>query len=179
MVIPPERVELAKKIARGFVRRMPRSVERDDLEAAAMVGLFKALRKQPDGAGDAFEHFVRMRIRGAILDELRRQDWLPRRARRERGLVLVHLEDVRHDGHPLELVSDGESPETAAIRAVDAAAVWRSDMPERDERVLRQCFGFGQRERLHADVAASEGVSPARISQVLAHRLDVLREEFR
>jgi RNA polymerase sigma factor for flagellar operon FliA len=69
------------QIAGGFQRRLPRSVLRDDLVAAGMCGLWDAIRKHGEGRSERFEWYVRVRIRGAILDELRAQDWLPRRVR--------------------------------------------------------------------------------------------------
>ncbi|MDF3069079.1 MAG: polymerase sigma factor for flagellar operon [Polyangiaceae bacterium] len=72
---------LVRKIAGGFQRKLPRNVLREDLIAAGMSGLWDAIRRHPDGGDDSFEWYVRVRIRGAILDELRAQDWLPRRAR--------------------------------------------------------------------------------------------------
>ncbi len=72
---------LVRKIAGGFQRKLPRNVLREDLIAAGMSGLWDAIRRHPDGGDESFEWYVRVRIRGAILDELRAQDWLPRRAR--------------------------------------------------------------------------------------------------
>jgi RNA polymerase sigma factor for flagellar operon FliA len=69
------------QIVGGFQRRLPRSVLRDDLVAAGMCGLWDAIRKHGEGRSERFEWYVRVRIRGAILDELRAQDWLPRRVR--------------------------------------------------------------------------------------------------
>src|SRR4051812_1285862 len=72
---------LVRKIAGGFKRKLPRNVLREDLIAAGMGGLWDAIRRNPDGPTASFEWYVRVRVRGAILDELRAQDWLPRRAR--------------------------------------------------------------------------------------------------
>lgn len=57
-------------------------VGRDDLEQIGLLGLLEALRRygQPD---EQFEYFAFKRIRGAILDELRRQDWRPRQLRQQ------------------------------------------------------------------------------------------------
>jgi len=76
-----EYAPIVHQIASGFQRRLPRSVLRDDLVAAGMCGLWDAIRKHGEGRSERFEWYVRVRIRGAILDELRAQDWLPRRAR--------------------------------------------------------------------------------------------------
>ena len=72
---------LVRKIAGGFQRKLPRNVLREDLLAAGMGGLWDAIRRHGQTAGDSFEWYVRVRVRGAILDELRAQDWVPRSVR--------------------------------------------------------------------------------------------------
>jgi len=92
---------LVNKIAGGFQRRLPRHVLREDLVAAGMAGLWDAIRKHGESADEGFEWYVRVRIRGAILDELRCQDWLSRRARAAAEASgqsipphVVHLDDM-------------------------------------------------------------------------------------
>jgi RNA polymerase sigma factor for flagellar operon FliA len=53
-------------------------VDQDDLYSAGLVGLLQALRNFDPACGASFETFARMRVRGAMLDELRRMDWVPR-----------------------------------------------------------------------------------------------------
>ncbi len=77
-------MHLVHRIVAHFVRKLPRSVQREDLVAAGTLGLFYALRSSGDTAEacpDMFASYARIRIRGAILDELRRHDWSPRRRR--------------------------------------------------------------------------------------------------
>src|SRR4029077_438550 len=82
----PTREELAlymplvHQVVGRVLRKLPPNVLRDDLVAAGSYGLIDALRKSPD-RGPAFEWYARIRIRGAVVDELRSQDWLTRRAR--------------------------------------------------------------------------------------------------
>ncbi|OQX39438.1 MAG: RNA polymerase sigma factor FliA [Oceanospirillales bacterium LUC14_002_19_P2] len=69
---------LVKRIARHLSARMPASVQLDDLVQAGMVGLLEAARKFDVDKGASFETFAGIRIRGAMLDEIRRGDWGPR-----------------------------------------------------------------------------------------------------
>lgn len=69
---------LAKDIARRFGARLPRSVDRGDLQTAAAVGLISAVEGFDPGRGVRFESYCELRVKGALLDELRSQDWLPR-----------------------------------------------------------------------------------------------------
>jgi RNA polymerase sigma factor for flagellar operon FliA len=57
---------------------LPDHVDQDDLQSAGLVGLLQAVRNYDPGSGNSFETYARVRIRGAMLDELRRMDWVPR-----------------------------------------------------------------------------------------------------
>lgn len=57
---------------------LPEHVDRDDLYGVGLVGLLQALRNFDPTCGASFETYARMRVRGAMLDELRRMDWVPR-----------------------------------------------------------------------------------------------------
>jgi RNA polymerase sigma factor for flagellar operon FliA len=76
---------LVREIVRRFERRLPKSVDRDDLAIAANVGLMAAIEGFDRNRGVRFEAYCELRVRGALLDEMRSQDWLPRplRARLE------------------------------------------------------------------------------------------------
>jgi RNA polymerase sigma factor for flagellar operon FliA len=84
-----EHMHLVHRIVARFARRLPRSVRREDLEAAGTLGLFNALRSSDHTCAEMFAAYARIRIRGAILDELRRNDWSPRRRRNGPELTLV------------------------------------------------------------------------------------------
>lgn len=74
--------QLVKRMAHQMVARLPSSVEVDDLMQAGMLGLLDALQHYEDHRGAQFEAYAMQRIRGAMLDELRKADWLPRSVRR-------------------------------------------------------------------------------------------------
>ncbi|WP_054112643.1 RNA polymerase sigma factor FliA [Marinagarivorans algicola] len=73
---------LVKRIAYHMVARMPASVQVDDLIQAGMIGLLEASQKYQDDKGAGFETYAGIRIRGAIVDEMRRGDWAPRSVHR-------------------------------------------------------------------------------------------------
>jgi RNA polymerase sigma factor FliA len=73
---------LVHRIAHHMQSRLPASVEVDDLIQAGMLGLMDALGRFEDGQGAQFETYASQRIRGAMLDELRQNDWLPRGVRK-------------------------------------------------------------------------------------------------
>jgi len=57
---------------------LPDHVDQDDLYSVGLVGLLQAMRNYDPSCGTSFESYARVRIRGAMLDELRRMDWVPR-----------------------------------------------------------------------------------------------------
>lgn len=77
-----QHLHLVHRVARRIARRLPRDVSLDDLVGAGTVGLLAALGRYDDTRADHFEYYAEVRIRGAILDELRAMDWLPRSVRR-------------------------------------------------------------------------------------------------
>src|SRR3546814_1188653 len=74
---------LVRRLALQLVAKLPASVEVDDLMQAGMMGLLDAIRRYQQTADAQFETYAVTRIRGAMLDELRSQDWLPRSVRRK------------------------------------------------------------------------------------------------
>lgn len=76
-----EHTDMARRIALKMARRCPNWVAREDLVAAGLLGLTEAARRYDDKRAEPFVPFAEQRIRGAILDELRRGDLLPRRVR--------------------------------------------------------------------------------------------------
>ena len=77
-----EYAPLVRKLAHQMIARLPANVELDDMIQAGMMGLMDAVAKFEQSQGVAFEVYASNRIRGAMLDELRANDWLPRSARK-------------------------------------------------------------------------------------------------
>ncbi len=73
---------MVRRVAAQLITRLPANVEIDDLVQAGMIGLFDALSRYQADQGAQFETFAMQRVRGAMLDELRGADWLPRSVRR-------------------------------------------------------------------------------------------------
>lgn len=69
---------LVAGVVRRFAARLPRTVDRGDLVTAGNVGLMSAVVSFDPSRRVSFEAYAEMRIRGAVLDELRTEDWLPR-----------------------------------------------------------------------------------------------------
>jgi RNA polymerase sigma factor for flagellar operon FliA len=78
-----EYAPLVRRIAYYLMLRLPSSVEVDDIIQAGMIGLLDAASRYDKLRGAQFETFAAQRIRGAMLDELRQADWMPRSLRRD------------------------------------------------------------------------------------------------
>ena len=74
---------LVKRLAHQMMSRLPYSVQIDDIIQAGMMGLLDAANRYDEIHGAQFETYATQRIRGAMLDELRSADWLPRSLRRD------------------------------------------------------------------------------------------------
>lgn len=78
-----EYAHLVKRLAHQMMTKLPYSVQIDDLIQAGMMGLLDAASRYDELLGAQFETYATQRIRGAMLDELREADWLPRSMRRD------------------------------------------------------------------------------------------------
>jgi len=78
---------LIKFIAQKIAARLPSNIELDDLISSGVIGLMDAIDKYDSNRDNKFKTYAEFRIRGAILDELRSQDWVPRSVR-EKAKVL-------------------------------------------------------------------------------------------
>jgi RNA polymerase sigma factor for flagellar operon FliA len=91
-----EYAHLVKYITNRLAINLPKSVDRNDLTSAGVLGLIKAVETFEPDRGFKFETYAGHKIRGAILDELRALDWVPRSVRqksRELQKVFAKLEN--------------------------------------------------------------------------------------
>jgi RNA polymerase sigma factor for flagellar operon FliA len=86
--------DLVKRIAYHLVGRLPPQVEVDDLMQAGMMGLLEAAQNYATGRGASFETYAGIRIRGAMLDALRKLDWAPRSVHRKARAAAQALREV-------------------------------------------------------------------------------------
>ncbi|MGB5539395.1 MAG: RNA polymerase sigma factor FliA [Gammaproteobacteria bacterium] len=88
---------LVKRIAYHLMSRLPASVQADDLIQAGMIGLIEASRKFDPEQGASFETYAGIRIRGAMLDEIRRTDWTPRSVHRKAREVAEAVRKIENE----------------------------------------------------------------------------------
>jgi len=173
---------LVHQVVGALLPRLPPNVLRDDLIAAGTFGLLDALRRQPKSErGAEFVWYARVRVRGAIFDELRTQDWLSRRARRrfaseerQSGAAVMGIEDLPEERRAIadEHAMTPESLVAARSEAtVLAKAVER--LPVRERNIITAHYFDGVQLRT---IARDLGVSEPRVSQLHARAVARLRE---
>ena len=92
---------LVKRLAHHMKAKLPPSVEVDDLVQAGMIGLLDAINRYEETQGAQFETYAVLRIRGAMLDELRNSDWLPRSMRQNMRKIEAAMSTLQQKlGHP-------------------------------------------------------------------------------
>ena len=102
-------VPLVRRLAHHMIAKLPPNIEVDDLIQVGMMGLSEALTRFESNQGVQFETFATQRIRGAMLDELRENDWMSRGSRKSQ-------KDIEHAVHRLEHRL-GRSPVESEIAA--------------------------------------------------------------
>ena len=195
-----DHLPLVERIVAHFMRRLPRSVQRDDLMAAGTLGLFQALRSSAHTCPEMFASYARIRIRGSIVDELRRHDWSPRRRKDPNAaavtspgatvtsivpgaasvppaaprVAVVGFDDLPA-GSTAALAEDCASPldDVLARRAHDALHAAVELLPEREREIVRMRYFQGLPSKA---IAQAMGLSEARISQLHARATLRLKE---
>src|SRR5688572_8390410 len=95
-----EALPLVKLVARSVATTLPNHIDFGELEAAGTLGLVEAAGRFDEGRGVPFEAFARQRIRGAILDAARRQDFASRSLRRWGRAIETATRGLLHElGH--------------------------------------------------------------------------------
>ncbi len=171
-------MHLVRATVARFVKRLPSTVQRDDLLSAGAIGLVDALAKNRGERGPKFEWYARVRIRGAIFDELRRQDWLSRHERARVtggagpdcvGPTMVAIDDV---GESFLAV---DARDEDLIERSERLELWRgvARLPSRERTIVELHYGSGVQFN---ELAKRLGVSAPRISQLHARAIVMLRE---
>ncbi len=87
---------LVQRIAHHLRGRLPPNVLFDDLLQSGMIGLLEAIKNYDGTKGASFETYAGIRIRGAMLDEVRRGDWVPRSVHRHSREIAAAIREIEH-----------------------------------------------------------------------------------
>ena len=89
-----QHLPLVKRLASQLAVKLPSHIEVEDLIQVGLIGLLKAVDDYQSDSGAVFSTYATIRIRGAMLDELRGRDWLPRSVQRDLGRVAAAIDRV-------------------------------------------------------------------------------------
>jgi RNA polymerase sigma factor for flagellar operon FliA len=87
---------LVKRIAYHLMGRLPETVQVDDLIQAGMIGLLEAGKNYDASQGASFDTYAGIRIRGSMLDEVRRSDWTPRSVHKKSRMVTEAIKELEN-----------------------------------------------------------------------------------
>ena len=89
--------KMVRRVAVQMAARLPSSIELDDLIQAGLIGLVDAVSRFDAAMGVQFDTFAMQRVRGAMLDELRNADWMPRSVRKSQRSIeqAIHAVEQR------------------------------------------------------------------------------------
>ena len=120
-----EYAPLVKYLAQRLACRLPASICLDDLISTGVLGLLDAIAKYDPTRGTTFKTYAEWRVRGAMLDELRAMDWVPRSVRlKEYALTQAYAALERQHGRP------ADDEDVAALLGLDRDAfhAWLTDV---------------------------------------------------
>jgi len=145
---------LVKRIAHHLMARLPASVQLDDLLQAGMVGLLEAKSNYDPSKGASFETFAGIRIRGAMIDEIRRGDWVPRSVHKNaRQIAAVITEIEQKTGR------DARDTEVAERLGVDVAE-YRQMLMDVSAGHMMDFEGLGVSEDFFSEGLSDSAMTP-------------------
>ena len=167
---------LLKRIAYHLVSRLPASVQVDDLIQAGVVGLLEAARHYDPSQGASFETYAGIRMRGAMLDELRKTDWTPRSVHRKTRQLAEAVQEVEH--------REGRSARDAEIAQqmdMDLEDYYRLLRDVATSRILSvdEILGFSEDHNREADTGPLEHLQQNAFKEALAETIDGLPQRER
>ena len=177
---------LVRSIARKLYNTLPNLVSVPDLIQEGMVGLIEAAPRYDESHGASFATYVAKRVRGAMLDSLRRDDWVPRSMRtkakkdgteHELRMVIGFDDDLCNDDAPLDGSAEAglHSDPVVALTDSELSDELLSMLDRRSQRLMRLYY----LERLTMrEIGVLLGVSESRISQLHRDALELCRKEL-
>lgn len=174
---------LVKTVVGRVAMNLPAHVNLDDLNSAGLVGLLNGVRNFDPEGGSSFESYARVRIRGAVLDELRRLDWVPRSVHDKARRVQNTIQELEQ--------KHGEVPTPAQVaRALDLSPREYEDLLEEIRPATFVCLDAAPGPDGESDSDSSryesiadesqedpvEATSRRELSRVIAERIGHLPE---
>ena len=157
-----EHIGLVKRIAHHLVARLPSSVDINDLLQAGMIGLLEAASNFDASKGASFDTYAGIRIRGAMLDEVRKSDWTPRSVYQKYRQVAEAIRAIEAErGRPAEgrevaaaldmsleeyhaILADSAGCRLFSLEETEESPVQRMQLPRSETETPDQAFDHDQ-----------------------------------
>lgn len=174
-----QHLPLVRSVVGRLAMNLPSHVDQDDLYSSGLVGLLNAIRKYDPNGGSSFEAYARVRIRGAVFDELRRLDWVPRSVHDKARKVQAAIQQIEQDtGEP--------AAEAEVARALKLSLVEYEDLLEEIKPAtficLDACPGEDDDTSRHESIADDTQPDPMdcaarrEVAKLIARRIEKLPE---
>ncbi|MDO4637068.1 MAG: RNA polymerase sigma factor FliA [Lautropia sp.] len=173
--------KMVRYIAVKLAARLPASIELDDLIQAGMIGLVDAVSRFDSSVGVQFDTFAMQRVKGAMLDELRQADWMPRSVRKSQRTIekAIHSVEQRQGRAALEA-------EIAAEMNISTDEYYRLLSAAKGSQIiyLEDVFGDDDDGRIEQDIPDEAHTPEQRLASIrfredLVNAIDVLPERER
>ena len=174
-------VPLVKNVVGRLAMSLPPHVDGEDLYSAGLTGLLSAVRQYNPNAGTSFETYARLRIRGAVFDELRRMDWVPRSVHTKARRVQAVMNEIEQKKGR---VATEQEMATALKISIPEYHEWLEEIRPATFVCLDAAFNndfddsISQYESLadHRQENPLDGTSRREVAKVIADRLQDLPE---
>lgn len=170
---------LVKRIAYHLIARLPASVDVEDLIQAGMIGLLDASHQFDSSQGASFETYAGIRIRGAMLDEIRRNDWAPRSVHRKAREISSTMQVIEQ-----QKGRNASDAEVAQAMGLDISE-YHQQLHDSTGHQLFSLDEFSDNDEVHArpissgPAAPEEEVQQDDFQQAMARAIDSLPERER
>ncbi|KGM07337.1 RNA polymerase sigma factor for flagellar operon [Methylophaga thiooxydans] len=170
---------LVKRIAYHLIARLPASVDVEDLIQAGMIGLLDASHQFDSSQGASFETYAGIRIRGAMLDEIRRNDWAPRSVHRKAREISSTMQVIEQ-----QKGRNASDAEVAQAMGLDISE-YHQQLQDSTGHQLFSLDEFSDNDEVHArpissgPAAPEEEVQQDDFQQAMARAIDSLPERER
>jgi len=180
-----EYAPMIKYVAGRIAMRLPPHIEVDDLVSVGVLGLFDAIQKYDPSRGARFKTYAEFRVRGAILDELRSLDWVPRSVRQKASALDAVTQKLKGElGRPPE---DEEIAEAMGLdmEGLHAALYQTRNMPVLSLEDMGLTKESGDPQNLLECLAGKRDADPhiqmrlLELRDAIAHAIDDLPDKER
>lgn len=172
--------DLVGNVVNGMAKGMPAHVDRDGMMGAGRVGLLMAIRNYNSKLG-AFEGYARIRIRGAVFDELRAMDWVPRSVSKQERATISYValdEPDSANTTALQIPDPSLRHPIAVMEFHERLSVVKNFIAGLDARARKVIKWYFSDNYVMSEIARKLRLTQARVHQIIQHALNQCRQQL-